>query len=321
MATPIPIAGASSFVAIDFILSTFAYVHDLNMTTLFGDLRNGNGYCSMTFDLWIMWCARLMFLGLCYCLARCGRVGDVMRDFMTLICTVIGLYSVVKLLAYAETGADLSDTWFWMGFTWNIAASMLASIVVSGWTKQDEVDNQHERQDPEKLMEGEENEIKVKGPTGFVRILQLTRKEWRWYLAGFLFLLFFAGARVFEPFYVGLTLSAIFNENNSRPMLSHYLVAMATILTVSTIGDVIKEYTFGTAHARTDTMHVRRPLFANLLKQEIAFFDKLVFYFCFLFLRCLQLVRGTHTEKEGSPWTSSSGDPPLTHPLPPSGYT
>ncbi|KHJ77329.1 hypothetical protein OESDEN_23051 [Oesophagostomum dentatum] len=102
-------------------------------------------------------------------------------------------------------------------------------------------------------------------------LLKYCQHQWVWFSLGFVFLVIYAVARIFIPFYTGAVISGIVKKAGLQ-VLAHSVLIMAILTMATTFFGGLRGGCFDYATALV-SRQVRLDLFRSLVHQEIGFFD------------------------------------------------
>lgn len=208
---------------------------------------------------------------------------------MLLIAVASYSFTLTKLLALSEVPEQLSFPGLWMSCIWAILSSASFAGLCYVFLARQPAGYERLREEEEdgsesgeaaagrssESAENTENSAtgeKRKGTLEHVRrLLSYCRKEWKWFLLGFIFLTIYALARVFIPSMMGAVIADIVKTRGFDALLRSVFVMTALALTSSIFGG-LRGGCFDYATARVNRQ-VRNDLFASLVRQDIAFFD------------------------------------------------
>lgn len=201
------------FCVVDFVLTTLFFVEGTQFEAVFGNVTDYHFNTSL-FDLWFLWIPRgvSLIILLAFVIKYKQNLQRKLKFIRFVYITfelLIGLHSLIKLLAFSENIAN--DEWgnfpfFWCLFTWNIVAATLATLIyvfvlerVRFTPKGGSVPLRTDVRpsDLDGLLVGtkQENELPLKiakTRSLLVRLLGYCRREWRWYITGFTFLMIYS---------------------------------------------------------------------------------------------------------------------------------
>uniref|UniRef100_A0A914CDG0 ABC transmembrane type-1 domain-containing protein n=1 Tax=Acrobeloides nanus TaxID=290746 RepID=A0A914CDG0_9BILA len=193
-------------------------------------------------------------------------------------------YSLTKLLAFSERPEQLSFFGIYLSLTWNVLAFILVWAIWHFLINSNVIELLINRRftsqadDREQLIttdtENNDEDKETSRLTTFAhiaKILYYCRAQWQWYTAGFVFLIIYAGARVFIPHFTGQVISTIIEKDFSKLVRS--VIFMSALTLVSTIFGGLRGGCFDYAIALM-SRKIRCDLFSSIISQEIAFFDE-----------------------------------------------
>ncbi|KHJ80338.1 putative antigen peptide transporter-like 2, partial [Oesophagostomum dentatum] len=102
-------------------------------------------------------------------------------------------------------------------------------------------------------------------------LLKYCQHQWVWFSLGFVFLVIYAVARIFIPFYTGAVISGIVKKAGLQ-VLAHSVLIMGILTMATTFFGGLRGGCFDYATALV-SRQVRLDLFRSLVHQEIGFFD------------------------------------------------
>lgn len=237
-------------------------------------------FLNSAFDFVFLVAVRLSIIlsGLCIKLynneARLKRCTLPLLGFFVIAWT----FSLIKLLAFSEDENILNYPGAWMSIVWNVLATLLLLIVwqvvlcsESPWNYTVLVSDS----DTTPTSEIEGNADVEKNRRGAfrhaIRLLAYCKNQWKWFLAGFTFLVIYSLARVFIPYYTGQVIANIV-QSRGFSLLIRSVLCMSGLTLISTIFGGLRGGCFDYATALVNRQ-MRCELFRSLVKQEIAFFD------------------------------------------------
>ncbi|CAD5213368.1 unnamed protein product [Bursaphelenchus xylophilus] len=197
-------------------------------------------------------------------------------------------FSLVKLLCFSEYPEQLKYVGIWMSIVWNILGSILSvasfHFLIRKWLFKTEYERMQEEAEAEENPEenapanGEEKPEKVtrKSVTAHVKfLLQYACQYWPWFSMACVFLVIYSTARIFIPFYTGQVIANIVHRDEKSSYAFYSTVLkMCGFMIVATLFAGLRGASFSWGGALVNRI-MRKNLFDSLIRQEIAFFDKM----------------------------------------------
>uniref|UniRef100_A0A914P3D7 ATP-binding cassette sub-family B member 9 n=1 Tax=Panagrolaimus davidi TaxID=227884 RepID=A0A914P3D7_9BILA len=215
-------------------------------------------------------------------------------------------FTFIKILAFSEYSEQLYFYGFWVSLLWNILASFMLCPIWFGIFRSEKLQihtaslwSQADQDgDTRRLLVEEDTVVGVEnghGPTvtsvpseekkeedieaerastikHMLNLLSYCKHHGRWFGTGFIFLVMFSVARVFQPYYTAKVVSNIIYGKEKSEFL-HSIIIMCSLCLVSSITGGLRGGCFSYATALVANK-MRSDLFKSLIYQEIGFFDE-----------------------------------------------
>uniref|UniRef100_A0A452IZE5 ABC-type oligopeptide transporter ABCB9 n=1 Tax=Gopherus agassizii TaxID=38772 RepID=A0A452IZE5_9SAUR len=279
------VACTLAFTGVDVLVTTLLYVHSRSGKDIVQDLKHFNVFNSML-DVWGTCLYRsCLLLGAAIGVARNSTYGPkrlkASQTFITLVCLLAGIYTLVKLLLYSEVRKTIRDPWFWSLFAWTyvslaatsclwqLLSSVTSSREVLGVSSESRVEAE-EICDPSPVTVQEKRE-EVSGAT-IHKLLSYTKPDALFLGIATFFLLVAALGETFLPYYTGLAIDGIVIQK-SMDQFSTAVVIMSLLAIGSSFAAGIRGGIFTLIFARLN-IRLRNCLFQSLVAQETSFFDE-----------------------------------------------
>ncbi|XP_050780258.1 ABC-type oligopeptide transporter ABCB9 isoform X4 [Gopherus flavomarginatus] len=279
------VACTLAFTGVDVLVTTLLYVHSRSGKDIVQDLKHFNVFNSML-DVWGTCLYRsCLLLGAAIGVARNSTYGPkrlrASQTFITLVCLLAGIYTLVKLLLYSEVRKTIRDPWFWSLFAWtyvSLAATSCLWQLLSSVTSSREVlgVSSESRAEAEEICDPspvtvQEKREEVSGAT-IHKLLSYTKPDALFLGIATFFLLVAALGETFLPYYTGLAIDGIVIQK-SMDQFSTAVVIMSLLAIGSSFAAGIRGGVFTLIFARLN-IRLRNCLFQSLVTQETSFFDE-----------------------------------------------
>ncbi|KHJ85933.1 ABC transporter transmembrane region [Oesophagostomum dentatum] len=204
-------------------------------------------------------------------------------------------YTLVKFLAFSEDVQMLYYPGVWFSCAWSILAALLFALVWYFILTAHHFDYQRlvsERFDSasrattdvetavartasddvsDRLVVEPPSPKRISTLQHIAALLKYCQHQWVWFSLGFVFLVIYAVARIFIPFYTGAVISGIVKKAGLQ-VLAHSVLIMGILTMATTFFGGLRGGCFDYATALV-SRQVRLDLFRSLVHQEIGFFD------------------------------------------------
>ncbi|CAD5210025.1 unnamed protein product [Bursaphelenchus okinawaensis] len=213
-------------------------------------------------------------------------------DLFFLVFTSYGVcsisFSLVKLLCFSEWPDQLYFIGMWISIFWNILGSIFSAAAFHFLIKKRMFKPNYERMEEEEEQASDDGEpgtsnaqekpekVTRKSVMSHVKfLLRYALLYWKWFTVACVFLVIYSTARIFIPFYTGKVIASIvYQDEASKKHFYSLVLTMTGFMVVSTICAGFRGASFCWGGALVNRT-MRRDLFNSLIRQEIAFFDKL----------------------------------------------
>ncbi|KAH7693181.1 ABC transporter, partial [Aphelenchoides avenae] len=194
-------------------------------------------------------------------------------------------FSLIKILAFSEESEQLAFAGVWLNMIWNCLSfvtlhALWHFVICANRLSLAEFSHQslssQSSDDAEPLVNNNESteepkETRMSTLSHVLRLLTYCKYHSKWFLAGFVFLCIYSGARVFIPYYTGQVIANMV-KGDERGVFLQSVFIMSVLTIVSTIFGGLRGGCFDYATALVNR-RMRRDLFNSIMSQEIAFFD------------------------------------------------
>ncbi|CAD5210027.1 unnamed protein product [Bursaphelenchus okinawaensis] len=215
----------------------------------------------------------------------------VSTDLFFLLFTSYGVcsisFSLIKLLCFSEWPNQLYFVGVWLSIIWNVFGSVLSVAAYHFLIKKRMFQVDYERMDEENTNQEDQSDESNDGtdkPEPVTRksvmahvkfLLKYAAQFWRWFSVACVFLVIYSSARIFIPYYTGQVIATIVHpDEETRKVFYSLVFKMCILMVISTICAGLRGASFSWGGALVNRT-MRKDLFNSLVKQEIAFFDKL----------------------------------------------
>ncbi|VDK75519.1 unnamed protein product [Litomosoides sigmodontis] len=265
-----------SVIAIGFYQISFKF--DAQIMWDYVTLKTPYDFITSPIDFLFLTAFRLLVILICIALKVRHEHSWLGKFFIPLLGVFIlhWTFSLVKLLAFSEKIKQFAYFGFWLNVVWNVLAAALIMLI---WnfvlltnTSLGYQTLTDETRDVTPRLQDVRKEFSRFG-TGqhILRLLKYCKHEWKWFAAGFFFLIIYSSSRVFLPYCIGQVLSNIVRAQSIAVVVRSVLL-MSALTVISTITAGLRGGSFIYATALVNRQ-MRSDLFSSLMEQDISFFD------------------------------------------------
>ncbi|KAI6190946.1 ATP-binding cassette sub-family B member 9 [Aphelenchoides bicaudatus] len=265
------------------ILCLCAHGTSFSWTNFAGQFREPFSFLHSTIDFFILTLLRSLFFPIgCGILCLHREPQNILkwgRHASLSLSMLFCAFSPTKLLALFEEQRTpfVGD---WLIVAQNLIFSIWGHFLWCAFERRS-LETPYEHLDEDGHLIDEENEdnsddLGAPSSTSVVvlRLLQYCKNEWIWHLSGFTWLFIYSLTRVFVPYYTGQVIASVVSAQTDKyAALISAVKLMVAISVVSSISGGFRGGSFEYAYSRINRA-VRNDLFAALVNQDVAFFDK-----------------------------------------------
>ncbi|KAI6191210.1 Antigen peptide transporter 2 [Aphelenchoides bicaudatus] len=247
---------------------------------------NGYSILSSGFEFFLLSLFRftLSFVSIYFIFKRL-KVQVFVFDYVLSIAYLLTIsFSLTKLLCFSEIEEQLTFPGIWINISGTVLLSSVHFILWFAYLKkhkQEQNEDGYTRMVEEIPQENagvadavnEQSKSEQSTLTQIGRIYEYTIMHGRWFCGGFTFLMIFAGAKIFLPYYTGQVISEIVKPDHSGSNLLRLILTMGGFAGLSTLFGGLRGSCFTYASSLVG-QSLKSNLFRAIVSQEIAFFDK-----------------------------------------------
>ncbi|KAI6213965.1 hypothetical protein M3Y94_00213700 [Aphelenchoides besseyi] len=186
-------------------------------------------------------------------------------------------YSLLKILLYAEIDGQLTFWGVWLEILWTILASLLFFGL---WTfrmryqqSKYNVVNQNDATTSTPNEEAETLPVRLSTLRQIWNLLKYARYNGGYFYAGFFFLIIYAVARIFIPYFTGEVIAEVVKGKAQSSRFIRLVSCMFGLIMLSGACGGVRSGLFSYATSLVNRS-MRKDLYRSILKQEIGFFDQ-----------------------------------------------